>query len=53
MYQIGNVLNIFNDSYLNIGSKDLMAVNYIGKLIDANVKSLKIEGRMKSLYYML
>lgn len=45
-----NKLN--NDSYLNIGSKDLMAVNYIGKLIDANVKSLKIEGRMKSLYYI-
>ena len=38
--------------YLNIGSKDLCAVNYIASLIDLNVDSLKIEGRMKSLYYI-
>lgn len=39
-------------SYLNIGSKDLCAINYISDLIDINVDSLKIEGRMKSLYYI-
>lgn len=36
----------------NIGSKDLMAVEYITKLIDMNIASLKIEGRMKSAYYL-
>ena len=36
----------------NIGSKDLMAVEYIPKLIDAKIASLKIEGRMKSVYYL-
>lgn len=40
------------DEYLNMGSKDLMAINAITKLIDIGVKSLKIEGRMKSLYYV-
>lgn len=39
-------------SCLNIGSKDLCAINYISDLIDINVDSLKIEGRMKSLYYI-
>ena len=39
-------------SYLNIGSKDLCAINYISDLIDINVDSLKIEGRIKSLYYI-
>ena len=38
--------------YLNMGSKDLMAVDYIYDLIDGGVSSLKIEGRMKSLYYI-
>ena len=33
-------------------SKDLMAASFIKDLIDANVASLKIEGRMKSLYYI-
>ncbi len=33
-------------------SKDLMSAEYIKALIDANVSSLKIEGRMKSLYYI-
>ena len=38
--------------YFNIGSKDLMATPYLQKLIDIGVKSLKIEGRMKSIYYI-
>ena len=38
--------------YFNMGSKDLMAIYAIPKLIDLNVASLKIEGRMKSMYYI-
>jgi len=41
-----------DDEYFNMGSKDLMAIKAIPKLIDLNVKSLKIEGRMKSIYYI-
>lgn len=39
-------------TFFNMGSKDLMGVDYIPKLIDLNVSSLKIEGRMKSAYYL-
>lgn len=41
-----------DDEYLNMGSKDLMAIKAITKMIDIGVKSLKIEGRMKSIYYI-
>lgn len=44
---ISNELDLFSMS-----SKDLMAAKYISKLIDANVSSLKIEGRMKTSYYV-
>ncbi len=44
--------SLTEDEYLNMGSKDLMAIKAIPKLIDLGVKSLKIEGRMKSLYYI-
>lgn len=40
------------DQFYNIGSKDLMAIRFIPKLIDLNIASLKIEGRMKSTYYL-
>ncbi len=40
------------NQFFNIGSKDLMAVEYIPKLIDLGIASLKIEGRMKSSYYI-
>lgn len=40
------------EEYLNMGSKDLMAVEAIPLMIDLGVKSLKIEGRMKSIYYI-
>ena len=36
----------------NIGSKDLMALKYLPRLIELGVSSLKIEGRMKSAYYL-
>ncbi|MDY6820408.1 MAG: U32 family peptidase C-terminal domain-containing protein [Deferribacterota bacterium] len=38
-------------SYI-LNSKDLCLIDYIDKLINAGVKSFKIEGRMKSLYYV-
>lgn len=51
LYEGKRKLNKKNEFY-NIGSKDLMAVRFIPKLIDLNVTSLKIEGRMKSTYYL-
>jgi putative protease len=33
-------------------SKDLMLIEHLGKLFDAGVSSFKIEGRMKSAYYV-
>lgn len=35
-----------------MSSKDLEAVSFIPKLLDLNVSSLKIEGRMKSIHYI-
>lgn len=37
-------------SYI-LNSKDLCLIDYIAKLKDAGVKSFKIEGRMKSIFY--
>lgn len=41
-----------DDTFFNLGSKDLCAVDYITRLIEIGVDSLKIEGRMKSEYYV-
>lgn len=41
-----------HDQNFSMSSKDLEALDYVPHLIDANVKSLKIEGRMKSLHYI-
>ena len=41
-----------NNRYFNMGSKDLNSFKHIFDLIDTGVKSLKIEGRMKSLFYI-
>lgn len=40
------------DVFFNMGSKDLMAIRYVTKLMDLGISSLKIEGRMKSAYYL-
>ena len=40
------------EQLFSMSSKDMMAANYIKDLIEANVCSLKIEGRMKSVYYV-
>lgn len=36
----------------SMASKDLNAIDYIPRLIEAGVASLKVEGRMKSLHYI-
>ena len=41
-----------NNKYFNMGAKDLNAFRDIFDLIDCGVSSLKIEGRMKSLFYI-
>ena len=38
--------------FFNIASKDLCAIAQVKELIDCGVESLKIEGRMKSEYYI-
>lgn len=35
-----------------MATKDLNLARHIGKIIDAGIKSLKVEGRMRSLYYL-
>lgn len=40
-----------NGTYV-LNSKDLMMIEHIDDLIDAGVSSFKIEGRMKSVYYV-
>lgn len=44
--------NKISDTLFTFSSKDLQAVKQIKKLIKYNVASLKIEGRMKSEYYL-
>lgn len=40
------------EEFFNMGSKDLCAISSIPELIDAGISSLKIEGRMKTAYYI-
>ena len=48
----GDTLKNKNKTIFSMSSKDLIGVNYIKKLMDLGVCSLKIEGRMKSEYYI-
>lgn len=41
-----------HSEFFNMGSKDLLAVKYLYDLLHIGVASLKIEGRMKSTYYL-
>lgn len=41
-----------NDEKFTMATKDLNMAEYIDKLIEAGVKSLKVEGRMRSPYYL-
>ena len=50
----GEFMPVFEDergSYI-FNSKDLCMVSYLPELIDAGIESFKIEGRMKSAYYV-
>ncbi len=49
---IDNKGNILNDLKYPLSMKDLMTLDYLDKIIDAGVDSLKIEGRMKSPSYV-
>lgn len=51
LYDDHNPLHDERDLF-SMSSKDLMAARYIPELIQANIASLKIEGRMKSAYYI-
>lgn len=50
LYDGDNKLN--NESYFHMGSKDLCAVKVIKDMMEIGIDSLKIEGRMKSDYYI-
>ncbi|MDD4035840.1 MAG: U32 family peptidase [Bacilli bacterium] len=41
-----------NEVNFSMASKDLILAKHIPELIDINVKSFKIEGRMRSIYYI-
>ena len=51
-YEILDGKEKINNTYFSMSSKDLEAIEQIPFLIDANIASLKIEGRMKSLHYI-
>ena len=40
------------DSYFTLGSRDLCAARHLPELMEIGVRSLKIEGRMKTEYYV-
>ena len=41
-----------NDQLFSFSSKDLNALEYINDLLECGISSLKVEGRMKSAYYL-
>ncbi len=51
LYRNGEIIND-KLQFFTIGSKDLVGLKHIFRLISLGIKSLKIEGRMKSLYYI-
>lgn len=51
MYEKEKVISDSKELF-SMSSKDLMAAKYIQDLIECKVTSLKIEGRMKSAYYI-
>lgn len=44
--------NLEDNDDFQICSKDLSMIDYIKDLVEMNISSLKIEGRMRSLYYI-
>ena len=43
---------IENDTKFTMCSKDLCMLEYIGDMINIGIRSLKVEGRMRSIYYI-
>ncbi len=50
----GELMPIFEDEHGTyiMNSRDLRAVEHVGRLVDMGIDSLKVEGRTKSLYYV-
>ncbi len=50
----GELMPIFEDEHGTyiMNSKDLRAVEHVGRLVEMGIDSLKVEGRTKSLYYV-
>ena len=44
--------NIDNKTKFTMCSKDLSMINYLSEMIEMGIKSLKVEGRMRSNYYI-
>ena len=44
--------NVENEKDFTMATKDMNMSHYIGTLIDMGVTSMKVEGRMRSLYYL-
>lgn len=49
---IGDGEVIKGDKNFTFCSKDLMLLEHIPSIVDSDIKSLKIEGRMRSIYYI-
>ena len=47
-----NKNHLQGDKEFTFCTKDLSMLKYLDKMIEMNIKSLKIEGRMRSLYYV-
>ncbi len=53
LYKLYEGDKMISDDYdFQMSSKDLEATNYIKDLLDLNISSLKVEGRMKSIHYI-
>ena len=52
VYEIQNPEIKNKNKYFTMSAKDMYQLEYIKKLIDIGVASLKIEGRMKSVHYI-
>ncbi len=52
IYHLYDQHQLLDSNEFTLASYDLMAVDYITQLMDAKVDSFKIEGRMKSAYYI-
>ncbi|MGM0495653.1 MAG: peptidase U32 family protein [Bacillota bacterium] len=53
LYNLYEKANLISEDFdFQMSSKDLEATNYIKDLLEYNIASLKVEGRMKSIHYI-